>query len=190
MWAEITNNTHTYCNSMKSWWNMNTETEEGVYLQTIDYIAEREEASPLEEGEMGIFSEHSLLLSDITRFQLILSLNLIDTTNDNSSSDYSSNSCSSNSSTSSSIANTPTIVDSPSCSDSSSNSPANNTIISPTSNKTRWQHFAEQLFCILLRVNQSTFNIHQHMEPLLKMCTARKDAELTDIIGNYVSTIS
>lgn len=53
------------------------------------------------------------------------------------------------------------------------------------SDKTRWQFFAEQLFSLVLHMNH--FSHRQHMERLLKV--AKKDDELIDIIGNYVSTL-
>jgi hypothetical protein len=61
--------------------------------------------------------------------------------------------------------------------------------VAAATGKTRWQYFAEQLFCLLLRMNNGSFNASQHMEPLLKICNTHKDEELTTIVGNYVSTL-
>ncbi len=80
---------------------------------------------------------------------------------------------------------------------SSSASPSNDSPpISPEANltdsspKTRWQVHAEKLFALLLKIPY--FNLSIHMQSLLRLhhqATRRKDAELYEIIRNYLNAV-
>jgi hypothetical protein len=67
--------------------------------------------------------------------------------------------------------------------------PAANGHTPPEPTKTRWQHIAEQFFCNLLQIKTFTPNHVSHLVDLRNRIMAKGDAELVEIIDNYLRTL-